>query len=280
MEGLRGAHLLPAEAEARRSQLVEIARIGLLLLGQHAAFARADAGADEFGAAGQRHLGRCRERTEAHVRDDQRYRQPQRPLRVRPDDDIGADGVIVEQRRAVQLGGKDLDVVPARQLVARHAHRVHHAMVAGLGKAVARIALNQRVVRLFRRAVAGVGIGTQVAVAVEGLRVGQRPGADLVGVDPHLAVVDPGRELGQHLGVVVSRDAAVEAVVPVVQAADEVVALHMTVGQQRAAMQAAAVEHRHRSVVSDDHQIDPADHCMGRLPVSQFIQTGNRNRSS
>ena len=40
-----------------------------------------------------------------------------------PDAHLGADRLVVEQREAVQLRGDELDVVPLRQLVARHAHR-------------------------------------------------------------------------------------------------------------------------------------------------------------
>ena len=101
VKGLRRLDLVPAEAEARRGQLVEVARVGLLLLGQHAAFARADAGAGQLGAARQRHLGRGRQRAEAHVRHQQRNAQRQRLLRVRADDDLGADRV---RRRAAAPG--------------------------------------------------------------------------------------------------------------------------------------------------------------------------------
>jgi hypothetical protein len=271
VKGLRRAHLVPAEAKARRGQLVEVARVGLLFLGQHTAFARADAGARDLGALRQRHLGRRRQRTEAHVGNEQGNRQPQGFLRLGPDQHMGAHRVLVQQWRAMQLRGQDLDVVPGRQLVARHAHRLHRAVVAGLGKAVACITLDQRVVRLLGGAVAGVGVLPKVDRAVEGLRMLVAPGGHFVRIDPDLAVVNPGAEFLQRFGVVVGRDAAVEPVVPVMNAANEVVAFDAAIGHQRASVQAAAVQHRNRIVEAHDDQIDTLDECVRRLPVCEFF---------
>ena len=72
VEGLHLVEQRLAPAEPRRRQLVEVARVLGLLLGQHAALARADAGAGLLGAPGQRGLGLLRQRAEAHVADEDR----------------------------------------------------------------------------------------------------------------------------------------------------------------------------------------------------------------
>jgi len=46
--------------------------------------------------------------------------------------DPGVDRLIVEQRRAMELGGEHLDIIPARQCMAGHAHCRHRPVVAGL----------------------------------------------------------------------------------------------------------------------------------------------------
>ena len=53
--------------EFGRGQLVKVPAIGFLLIGQHAALARADAGTRHFRATGQRALGLLRQGAEAHV---------------------------------------------------------------------------------------------------------------------------------------------------------------------------------------------------------------------
>ena len=58
--------------------------------------------------------------------------QTQRLLRIRPDHHAGLHLVIVQQGRAGQLGGQDLDIIPIGQFGARHAHGVDLAVMAGL----------------------------------------------------------------------------------------------------------------------------------------------------
>jgi hypothetical protein len=75
---------------------------------------------------------------------------------------------------------------------AGHAHGLHSAVVAGLGPAIARVGLDQPVVQPFGGAPAGLGVLPEMDRAVEGLRMLQAPGGNFVGIDPDLAVVDPG----------------------------------------------------------------------------------------
>ena len=61
-------------------------------------------------------LASCRERPEAHVGHEHRDLEAQRPRGGRADHHRGVDGLVVEQREAVQLRGEHLQVVPRRQL--------------------------------------------------------------------------------------------------------------------------------------------------------------------
>ena len=84
VEGGDVGHLVERPAESSRSQLVEVARVLGLLLGQHAALTGADAGSGPLGTPGQRHLGLLRQRPEAHVGHEDRHRQFERPLGAGP----------------------------------------------------------------------------------------------------------------------------------------------------------------------------------------------------
>ena len=160
----------------------------------------------------------------------------------------------------MQLRRQHLQVVPVRKLGARNAHRVDDAVVAGLRQPLARIPLDQRVVRLLVRTVARILVQAEVLVATKRLRVLARPGVDLVGVDEHLTVLDPRRELRQRLAVLVLGDAGIEPVVPVVNATDQVVVVvDVAVGHQRAAVQAATIVNTGGVVVANHDQIDLAD---------------------
>ena len=85
-----------------------------------------------------------------------------------------------------------------------------------------------------------------------------------------VVALDPAGELLQRLGVVVRAHAGVDPVVPAVQAAQQVVAVDVAVGQQRAAVQAPAVEHRVVVAPPDDHQVDALDHGADRRPVGHL----------
>ena len=276
VEGLHGLQLVPGEAETARGILVEVAAAGLLLLRQHAALAGADAGAGKLGAPRERDLGGLRERAEAHVRDDERNVERERLLRIGPDHHLGADRLVVQMRHAMELRGDELDVVPARQVLARHAHGHDDAVVAGLAEAVPRIALDEPNVRLLGRRVR-VGVETEILVPPEGLRVFLLPRADLVRIDQNLAFLDPRGELGEDFFVVIFADAGIEAVIPVVHAADQVLAVDVAVRHEGAPVQAAAVEDRHVLVVAHDAEIDVADQGIGRLAVFQFVERLDRD---
>ena len=147
-----GEHV-PAPAEPGRGELVEVARVLALFFGEHAALARADTGARELRAPCQCRLRLLRQRAERHVGDEQRHVEPQRSRRVRSDAHLVADGHLVEQRESRELRGHELDRVPARELLAGHAHRGDEAVVADLREAVRRELVYPHDVGLFDRAV-------------------------------------------------------------------------------------------------------------------------------
>ena len=225
VKGLRPARLVHGPPEPGRRQLVEIARVVLLFLRQHAALARADAGPRHLGSLGQRHLGLFAEGSKAHVAHEEGDVQAERPLRLRADDELRAHGVVVGQRTGGELGGEDLEVGPAGEIGERHAHRRNHPVVADLLQAVPGELLDVAVVGLLGRAV-DIGVQAQVLVAPVGLRelVVPRRHLGFVHEDRVRAGVDPRAELVQRFLGVVGADAGVEAVVPVVNAADQVVA--------------------------------------------------------
>ncbi len=119
VEGLDLREHVPAPAEARRRELVEVARVLALFFGQHAALARADARSRELRSACEGGLRFLRQRAERHVGDEQRKVEPQRLGRVRADAHLGADGHVVEQREPRELRGDELDRVPTRHLLSR-----------------------------------------------------------------------------------------------------------------------------------------------------------------
>src|SRR5205823_14682588 len=79
----------------------------------------------------------------------------------------------------------------------------------------------------------------------------------------------------QHLGVVVFADAGVDAIIPIVQAADEVVPLHKAVGEQAAAVQAASEQHRHLVAIADHDQVDISDQRIGGRAIGESRPTGH-----
>ncbi|MPM88047.1 hypothetical protein SDC9_135148 [bioreactor metagenome] len=257
MEGLAPGGTLEAPTEPGRRQLVEVAGARLLLLGQHPALAGTDPGAGLLRTAGQGEFRLPAERAVAHVGDQDRDVQPYGSGRPGADHDVGADRGVVRQRAPGQLGGQQLQVVPARQLGQRHAHRGDLALVPGPGQAVAGQHPDVRVLGLLGAAV-DVGVQPLIGLAVVRLGVLLLPGRDLVPVDQHRVGrgVDPGREPRQHLVIGVRADPRRDAVVVPVHTADQVLAADEAVGEQRAAMQASPVEHRDLVVVADHHQVD------------------------
>ena len=99
---------------------------------------------------------------------------------------------------------------------------------------------------------------------------------NLIGVNEDTAILDPGRELLEHLFVGVCRHAGVVAIVPAMKTADEVFSDDAAIGEQRAAMETAAVQHRHGAVVTDDHKIGVAYQGAGGgaiFELGQFCNT-------
>ena len=132
-------HLVPGEAEAGRGELVEVAAVRGLLLGQHAAFARADAGAGELGAARERDLGGLLgQRAEAHVGDEERDFSVSGFCAFGPITTSVPTGTSSSAGGGRKLRGHELDVVPGRQVLPRHAHGRDRAVVAGLAEPVGR----------------------------------------------------------------------------------------------------------------------------------------------
>ena len=228
MERLGLFDFVPRETEASGSQLIKVTRVRLLLCRQHTALTRADAGASKLRTFRQRNLGFLRERAEAHVGYEQRDVEFHRPVCTRPDNEIRANLLVVQQRQLVQLRHNELDVVPGRQLAPRHAHRRRRPVMAHLRQAFAGELANELDVRL----VLGAGRILKralVRASVVRLRMRSGPRCDFVFVDADLTVLYPTRKLGQYFRVVVFGDACVVPVVPTVNTADEIVAIDVAV---------------------------------------------------
>ena len=171
----------------------------------------------------------------------------------------------VELGEARELCGHELDVVPVGELLARDAHRADRAVHARLAEPVGGQLVDVHHERLLRDHVR-VAVVALVHVGVERLRVAHHEAQHLVAIDEQVVAVERAGELLQHLGVVVGADPRVDAVVPAVQPADQVVALDAAVAQQRAAVQASPVQHRVFVAPPDDHQIDAFDGRPHRRP--------------
>ena len=113
----------------------------------------------------------------------------------------------------------------------------------------------------------GVLIIPQIGVAIERLGVFIMPGRDLVLIDADMAALDPGLELMEGFGIVVLGHAGVVAIIPVVYAADQIIAVDMAVRHQGAAVQATAIKHGHFIIIAHDHQVDIGDARVGRVAV-------------
>ena len=188
-------------------------------------------------------------------------------LRLRANHHISTDSGIIQQWCLPQLCSNQLNVVPCRQFITRHAHRIHCAMVAGLGQAIARVLLDQPVIGFLGSTMCGIGIKPEIGIAVERLRVFQRPFGNLVFIDKNIIAVNPGRKLRQSLIVGIGRHAAIQPIVPIVHPANQVVATHETIGHQRTAMQTTPVKDRHRIIHPDNNKIDLAGYRIGRFAV-------------
>jgi|GEM_PF-3751742 len=175
----------------------------------------------------------------------------------------------------MKLRGQDLDVVPAGQLRALHSHRGRVAVVAPLFQPEARKVLDLPHLVLFRHRV-GVGKLPEIGLPVERLGMILVPRRNLIGIDDHVSVLDPMRELVESFRVVVFRDAGIDAEIPPVHTADQVVAREMTVSHEGTPVLAAPVEHRDfiLSVTGHD-EIDILDESGDRLSDLEFGEGGD-----
>ena len=163
--------MLEIPPETGGGKFIEVSLVVLLLFGKHAAFAGTDSGAGQLRARGQSDLGLLRERSKAHITDEQRDIQYQWLFGRRPDHCRGIDRLVLQQRQSRQLPGHQLDRLPLRQLIPGHAHGRHRSVVADVVQAVCR----EFVDVCDERFVGGVGRldpAALIAVILVGHRVG------------------------------------------------------------------------------------------------------------
>ena len=139
--------------------------------------------------------------------------------------------------------------------------------MTGLAQPVPGIIADQSVIGLLGRAVACIGVQAQIIVAVEGLRVIPCPGSDFIFVDKHIAIFDPGSEFRQFLIVGIFGNTEIEPVIPIVNAANQIVATYKSVGHEGTAMQTSAIENRRFIIHAHDYKIDLADQGIFGLTV-------------
>ncbi len=274
VECLHRRNGVPGEAESSGCKLVEISRARFLLGREHAAFAGADRGACGLRARGQRHLRFAAERSEAHVRHEERNGETQRAPSLRADDELRFNGFVVQQGESGELRRDDLDVVPRGKFAPRDPHGARRPVGSRLRQTVARQGLDRAHVWLVRRSVR-VREGALVGLAVEGLGVLAPPSGDLVFVDVDRSVFHPGLEASQALVVGVRGHPGADAEVPPVETTDQVFALHLAVGEQSAAVEAPAVEHGHavrlRFAQAHDDEIHTGDERMARFEQRELV---------
>jgi hypothetical protein len=250
-----------------------VPRVLRLFLGEHAALSGADPGARKLRSPGEGHLGFLGERAEAHVRHEEGDVQRKGLLGAGADHEFRSHRGVVQLGDLPQLGGDQLDVVPLREIGGGHAHG-GDGTVPAVGQSGGRQLLDEFVVRFLGGAVE-VLVGTLVGIATKRLRIRQLPLVDLVLVDPHGVVLDPTGEPLKSLAVVVLADPGIEAVVPPVEAADEIGAVDVPVRQEGAPVEAPSVQDRHVVAMADDHQIHVADQRAGWLPVGELAPGGD-----
>lgn len=155
-------------------------------------------------------------------------------------------------------------------------------MVAELGQAVGGQLVDLPDVRFLRGLLVRVGEQPGVDVRQRRLRLGRAVPVEVTPVDHHASVLaQPGREAMQPLGRFVVAAPAVEAKVPAMYAADEVVPLDPPIGQQRTPVRTPALEHHDPlpTVPTDgvlgkanDDQVEAVDNDADRLPHRQIGQ--------
>jgi hypothetical protein len=132
-----------------------------------------------------------------------------------------------------------------------------------LRQAILRQRLNQLDVRLGFVAMR-VGIGSQVLLALERLWIGPCIFLDLGFINPNLAFFNPSCELAELLIVVVFADSGVITPIPLVDAANQIIALHRSIGERSATVMTAAVQHGNLIF------------AVARIPNHDQVHTGNQ----
>jgi hypothetical protein len=100
-----------------------------------------------------------------------------------------------------------------------------------------------------------VGVKAEILVALVRLRIISSKGVHLFLVDAHGISVNPGLELVEGFGVVVFADACVQAVVPTMNAADEVLTFDVAIRHECSSVQTPAVEHRNGVSKPNDDEV-------------------------
>ena len=134
--------------------------------------------------------------------------------------------------------------------------------------------LDVAVVRLFRPAM-NILIKPQVLVPIKWLRMLFFKRFDIGSLDADFVVNNDGVEFVESLRIVVLRNAGIDSVVQVVDAAIEIVSLDQSITHQRRAMVATTIEHRNLIVVPDNNQIDLSRKSISRLAILQLAKRCN-----
>ena len=248
-----------------------------MLLGEHASLAGADPGTGSLGPPGQCDLGFGRQRPEAHVGDEDRYVESERPFGVGSDHDVGGHRVVVEERATGELSGDDLDAVPARKVLAGDAHGRHRTVVTEAAQPVDRELVDLPDEGLLR---GQMGVVVVDGVLVERLgperqRMATAVRRQLRRGDHHPSVHGVALEAVEMLAIVVVRDTGVDAVVPPVYTAHDAVALDGAVGQEGSPVPAPTRQHREILTVADHHEVDAVDERSQRNAVLHLGPLGN-----
>ena len=118
----------------------------------------------------------------------------------------------------------------------------------------------------------------EILISIIWLRVAFMPRRDFVFIDEDFTVFNPRGEFVQGFAIVIFTNARIDTEVPIMNAANQVVPIHMTVFEQSASMQAAAIEDRDFFFITDNNEINIGDQSPCGLTVYKVLPTGNANR--
>jgi hypothetical protein len=91
-------------------------------------------------------------------------------------------------------------------------------------------------------------------------------------------MVDRAAELVQNLLIVVFGNPGIQTIVPVVNAANEVVAIHEPVRHERTAVETPSVKNRYLVIKSHHNQVDICDKRIGRLTIFKIAPRSDFER--